>query len=49
MVRLPVRGVNPRALANGLSPVQADKPWYNVYTTIIGVDLAQSEMFGAKV
>ena len=24
----PVRGDNPRALASGLSPVQANKPWY---------------------
>ena len=28
-VRPPVRGDNPRALESGLSPVQADKPWYN--------------------
>ena len=28
MVCPPVRGNNPRALASGLSPVQADKPWY---------------------
>ena len=26
----PVRGDNPRALASGVSPVQADKPWYNL-------------------
>ena len=25
----PVRGDNPRALASGLSNVQADNPWYN--------------------
>ena len=29
MVCPPVRGDNPRALARGLSPVQADKPLYN--------------------
>ena len=27
----PVRGDNPRALASGLSPVHADKPWYNYF------------------
>ena len=27
----PVRGDNPRALANGLSPVQADKLYYNCF------------------
>ena len=27
----PVRGDNPRALAGGLSHVQADKPWYGYY------------------
>ena len=31
MVCPPVRGDNPRALASGLSPVQADKPWYNYF------------------
>ena len=31
MVCSPVRGVNPRALASGLSPVQADKLWYNYF------------------
>ena len=29
MVCPPVRGDNPRALASGLSPGQADKLWYN--------------------
>ena len=27
----PVRGDNPLDLASGLSPVQADKPWYNYF------------------
>ena len=27
----PVRGDNPRALASGLAPVQADKPFYNYF------------------
>ena len=27
----PVHGDNPRALASGLSYVQADNPWYNYY------------------
>ena len=31
MVCPPVRGDNPRALASGLSPVQADEPWYNYF------------------
>ena len=30
----PVRGDNPRALASGLSPAQADKPWYNLNITL---------------
>ena len=29
MVCPPARGDNPRALVSGLSPVHADKPWYN--------------------
>ena len=34
---------------SGLSPIQADKPWYNlVYTTLISVDLAQYEIFVIK-
>ena len=31
MVCPSVGGDNPRALARGLSPVQADKPWYNYF------------------
>ena len=31
MVCQPVRGDNPRALASGLSPIKADKPWYNYF------------------
>ena len=31
MVCPPERGDNPRALAGGLSPVQADKTWYNYF------------------
>ena len=31
MVCPPVQEDNPRALASGLSPVQADKPWYNYF------------------
>ena len=33
MVCPPVQGDNPRALAlaRGLSPVQAEKPWYNYF------------------
>ena len=31
MVYLPVWGHNPQALASGLSPIQADKPWYNYF------------------
>ena len=31
MVCPPVRGDNPRALASALSPVHADKPWYNYF------------------
>ena len=31
MVCPPVRRDNPRALARGLSPVQADRSWYNYY------------------
>ena len=29
MVCRPVRGDNIRALTSGLSPIQADKSWYN--------------------
>ena len=46
----PVRGDNPRALASGLSYVQADNPWYNFfYTTYISVDLAHQVIFHVKV
>ena len=31
MVCPPVRGDNPRVLASGLSPLQADKSWYNYF------------------
>ena len=31
MVCPPVPGDNPQALASGLLPVQADKPWYNYH------------------
>ena len=31
MVCPPVRGDNPQALAHGLSPVLADKPWHNYF------------------
>ena len=49
MVCPSVRGDYPRALASGLSPVQAEKPWYNYFTTLNSVDLAQYEIFHAKV
>ena len=29
--------------------MQADNPWYNFYTTLISVDLAQHEIFRTKV
>ena len=45
----PVRGDNPRALASGLSYVQVDKHGKLFYTTYISVDLAQHEIFRAKV
>ena len=31
MICPPVNGGNPQAVASGLSPVQADKPWYNYF------------------
>ena len=37
MVCLPVRGDNPRALASGLSPAQADKLWYNYFIPPLSV------------
>ena len=52
MVCPPVRRDNLRALSRVLSPVQADKPWYMYnyfYTSLIGVDPAQYEIFIAQV
>ena len=49
MVCPPVRGDNPRALARGLSPVQADKPWYYYfYITLKSVDLGCMKYFMLK-
>ena len=48
MVCPTVQGDNPRAFASELSNVQADKPWYNYFTTIISIDLAQFKMFNTK-
>ena len=45
----PVRGDNPRALASGLSYVQVDKHGILFHTTYISVDLANHEIFCAKV
>ena len=47
----PVGGDNPRALASGLSPAQADKTWYNYFIPppLISVDIVQFEIFCAKV
>ena len=44
---LSVRGVNPRALASGLSYVQVDKHGIYIYTAYISVDLAHHEIFHA--
>ena len=50
MVCTPVRGDNPRALASGLSPTQADKPRYiNYFKPLISADLAQYAIFHDKV
>ena len=49
MVCPPVHGVNPRALASGLSYVQVDKHDKLFYTTHISVDLAHHEIIHAKV
>ena len=46
MVSPPVRGDNSRALASGLSPVKADKAWYNYF---IHRELAQYKIFRACV
>ena len=45
----PVRGDNPQALANGLSYVQVDSPWYNYFYQGISVDLAHHEIALAQV
>ena len=45
----PVREYNPRALASGISYVQVDKHGITIYTTYISVDLAQHEIYRAKV
>ena len=37
MVCLPVRGDNPQALANGLSPIHVDTPWYNYFIPPLSV------------
>ena len=43
-------GALPIALRGpALTPVQVGKPWYNFFTTLIGEDLAQYEIFRAKV
>ena len=47
MVCPPVRGDTPRALASGLSPVQAGKSWYNYFIPPSG--LAQYEFFWAHI
>ena len=48
MVGAPVRRDNPRALARGLSTVQAHKPCYVSCTTISSVDFAQYRVSLAK-
>ena len=45
----PVRGDNPRALASGLSYVQADKHGIIILYHLHQVDLAHREIFRAKV
>ena len=42
-------GDNPLDTLVDYLPVQADKPWCNIYTTLTSVDLAQYEIFRAKV
>ena len=37
MVCLPVRGDNPQALAHGISPAQADKPWFKYFIPPVSV------------
>ena len=46
MVCSHVRGDNPRALANGLSPEQVDKPWSDCF--IPATCTAHYEIFHAK-
>ena len=48
MVCAPVRRDNPRALARGLSTVQAHKPFSITCTTITSVDLAYYGVSRAK-
>ena len=48
MVCAPVRRDNPRALARGLSTVQAHKPCYVSCTIISSVDFAQYRVSLAK-
>ena len=48
MVCAPVRRDNPRALARGLSTVQAHKPCSITCTTITSVDLAHYGVSRAK-
>ena len=40
-----VRGDHPRTIASGLSSVHADKPCLSIFTTLISVNLAQSELY----
>ena len=47
IVSPPVRGYNPRALASGLPPVQANKPWDNYHIYIYTPPFAQNEIFRA--
>ena len=52
MVCPSVRGDTPRALASGLSPVQADNPWYYYLIHLYHPQkcrLVQKEIFRAKV
>ena len=37
MICLPVQGDDSQALASGLSPIQADKPWYDYFIPPISV------------
>ena len=42
-------GLSLVVFARGLSPVQLDKPWYNLYAVLINVYPAQYELVPAKV